>query len=208
MPRKARIDAPGALVEAESAVFFRYVNGSPFMESSLASVGTVISNARVFYRNSLSTSTQIGAVPVTAEGATATVNTIDGQRTLIVYAVHNGNETLIEITEDPLLQEPALSQRRVINATADIELVSVAYDTTYRSDSNTPHVARDVAFGTTSDVHDLTQERRGTMYVYNSETLEEIYTLPIDLGPLGNSYSLIVVGSKEHGYEALVLQEF
>ena len=66
----------------------------------------------------------------------------------------------------------------------------------------------DVPFGETSPVHELRLARRGTMYVYNSETFEEIFTLPIDLGPLGNSYSLIIVGSKEQGYEAIVLQEF
>jgi hypothetical protein len=46
------------------------------------------------------------------------------------------------------------------------------------------------------------------MYVYDSNTLTQLYTLPIDIGPLGNSYSLIVVGNKQSGYEVIVLQEF
>ena len=201
-------DSPGALNEIERAAFMRVVDGSPFTSSVSATIGTVVENATVYYRNSLSTSVQLGTVPVNVNGATNNVSTSDGKRSLEIHTTNNGSNVVVDITTDPLKQELGLSQRRVINVTADIPLISVAYDTSYRSDPETPHVARNVPFGEASAIHELRLARRGTMYVYNSDTLEELYRLPIDLGPLGNSYSLIVVGGKDQGYEAIVLQEF
>ena len=46
------------------------------------------------------------------------------------------------------------------------------------------------------------------MYFYDAESFERVFTLNNDLGPLGNSYSLILVGSRQKGYEVIVLQEF
>jgi hypothetical protein len=96
----------------------------------------------------------------------------------------------------------------VINATADVDQVSIAYADNYAADPEVPHVAKNVAFGQVSPTHVLERDQRGSMYVYDSTTLKQLYTLPIDLGPLGNSYSLIVAGNAQSGYEVIVLQEF
>ena len=198
----------GLIPEMEEASFSRFLNGSPFSDQVTVSVGTVITNAQVFYRGSATTSIPIGPVPITVNGAPFQVTTTTDTRTLAVFAVHDGQDDLIEITEKPLAQDPTISQRRVINATADVEKVSVSYSEDYESNENVEHVARNVEYGTTSPIHTVRQERRGTMYVYNSDTFEELFTLPIDLGPLGNSYSLVVIGSSENGYSVVVLQEF
>ena len=204
-------DAPGTLTETESAAFVRFVNGAPQVEFATASVGSVLQNARVFYRGSLATNLAFGTNAVSANGASYSLVTMEGLRSMVVYTVREGSETIFEVTTPPLEQNPAFSQRRVVNATGDVDLVSVAYDTLYTrdpDDPDVPHVARKVPFGEASPVHTLDREVRGSMYVYNYDTRETLYNLPIDLGPLGNSYSLIVVGTKEEGYEVVVLQEF
>lgn len=201
-------DQPGTLPEMENAALLRFVNGTPTNGSATTTIGNVVSNGRVFYRNSLATSVPIGSVNVQAAGASVSTTTVEGKRSLEIYTVHRGSETMIDIVADPLLQQSGISERRVINATADVDEVSISYADNYAADPNVPHVAKNVAFGQVSPTHILDRDQRGTMYVYDSSSLKELYTLPIDIGPLGNSYSLIVVGNAQTGYEVIVLQEF
>jgi hypothetical protein len=203
------LNQSGTLNKLPDAALLRFVNGSPNMESALVSIAQVVDQGRVYYRNSLATSVGFGPTEVTAGGARITANTRDDMRTLVVYAHKGGAESLFEITSEPLRQIPGQSDRRVINATADVELVTVTYDTLYTQyPDSSEAVARDVPFGQTSATHVLLRDRRGSMYVYDATTRKRLYTMPIDLGPLGNSYSLIVVGRKESGYEVIVLQAF
>ncbi|RPI67096.1 MAG: hypothetical protein EHM43_09910 [Ignavibacteriae bacterium] len=201
-------DQPGNQQEMNRASLLRFVNGTPINGSSTSSIGTVVTNARVFYRNSLTTTVPLGSVYVRSGSASVTTTAVDGKRTLEIFTVHGSTEKIIDIVADPLRQVAGVSDRRVINATADIPLVSMAYDTNYKSDPDVPHVAKNVGFGEVSATHVLERDQRGSMYVYDSNTLTQLYTLPIDVGPLGNSYSLIVVGNKQSGYEVIVLQEF
>ncbi len=204
-------DAPEVLEETEHAAFVRFVNGAPQTDFATVSVGTVIENARIAYRNSVATNLPFGNTTITANSARHELSTQEGQRSVVVATVRNGTETLFDITGEPLTPDPRFSKRRVINATGDVNLVSVSYDENFDDDPDDPsmpHVARQVPFGETSPIHTLDREVRGSMYVYDYEARKLMYTLPIDLGPLGNSYSLIVVGTAAKGYEVIVLQEF
>lgn len=201
-------DQPGPKQQMSPAALLRFVNGTPANGSAISSIGNVVNNGRVFYRNSISTSVPIGAVSIQSAGASVTTTTIEGKRTLEIYTIHRGTETILDIVSDPLRQVSGVSDRRVINATADVDQVSIAYADNYAADPEVPHVAKNVAFGQVSPTHVLERDQRGSMYVYDSSTLKQLYTLPIDLGPLGNSYSLIVVGTAQSGYEVIVLQEF
>ncbi|MBI2794612.1 MAG: DUF4397 domain-containing protein [Ignavibacteria bacterium] len=201
-------DIPGSLTPAEDATLLRFVNGSAAEEYNVVSVGTVVQGGRVPYRNSFATSVPIGIVPVAVGSISTTIQTVEGQRSLLIYAIReNQGSKLIEIASDPLRQIPGISDRRVINATADLQFVSVSYDTNFRSGGSSETVATEVPFGQTSPVFTLERDRRGTMYFYDSQTLKDIYSLPIGFGPLGNSYSLIVTGTRQAGYEVIVLQE-
>lgn len=201
-------DAPGSLTPAEDATLLRFVNGSPAEEYKVVSVGTVVEGGRVPYRNSFATSVPFGTVPVAVGSLSTTIQTVEGQRSLLIFAIRaNQGSKLIEVTSDPLRQVPGKSDRRVINATADLEFVSASYDTNFRSGGNSETVASNVPFGETSPVFTLERDRRGTMFFYDPQTLKDIYSLPIGFGPLGNSYSLIVTGTKQDGYEVIVLQE-
>ena len=185
-----------------------FVNGSTLNDRTTATLGTVVNNATVYYRNSFSTAIPFGTVPIAAGSVSQGITSAAGQRTLAILSYHEGQEKIIDITTPPLTTVPGYSQRRLINASADVPMISAAYDTSYRSKPDVPHMAFDVPFGTSSSIETITQVNRGSVYVYNSETLELHYTLPNDLGPLGNSYSLIFVGSRLKGYEVIVLQEF
>ena len=202
---------PGQLPEVERAALLRFVNGSSRESSVITSIGDAVVNGTVFYRNSITTCVPYGDVRISAGATSETFGTTEGQRNLVVYAENGGTRTQFGITDDPFVADLRYSYRRVINATNDVALVSVAYDTTFKNDPDSPtipHVARRVAFGTSSPPHKLDRVIRGSMYVYNHDTKEQLFSLPSDLGPLGNNYSLIVVGTKSRGYEVIVLQEF
>lgn len=199
----------GAIQAMDDASLLTFVNASASTESITTSIGAEISNARVFFRNSLATSVDEGTVAVNAGTAQTTVDIQQGLRSLVVFTTRMGTETLFSITADHLRQTIGKSDRRVINATADLDAITVTYDTLYHLyPDSSEAIVRDLAFGQTSPTHVLQSDRRGSMYVYDATTRNLIYTLPITIGPLGNSYSLIVVGRKENGYEVIVLQEF
>ena len=202
-------DDAGTLQPISSGVLMSVVNGSPSTENVIVSLGSVVVNGTLHYRNSFVTSVWEGATPVSIAGLSQSVNAVLNIRTLLVYTIKGqSEEKLIEISAPPLRQISGQSDRRVINATADVSFVSVSYDTNFRSGGTTENVAQDVAFGTASATYVLERDRRGTMYFYDAETRKDLFTLPIDFGPLGNSYSLIVAGRHEDGYEVIVLQEF
>lgn len=202
------VDAPGPLTPAEDAALIRFVNGSSLREYEVVSIGTVVQGGRVYYRNSIATSVPLGTVPASVGSLSETIQTTKGKRSLLIFATRdNQGDKLIEISSDPLRQIKGISDRRVINATADLEVVSVSYDTNYRRGVESEIVAADVRFGEVSPVFTLERDRRGTMHFFDPQTLKDIYTLPIGFGPLGNSYSLIVTGRKQDGYEVIVLQE-
>ncbi len=205
----AERDQPGTIQQQTDAALFRFVNGSPTSDFVNTTIASVVENGNVFYRNSLTTSVAYGSAVVSAAGATIQAASLQGQRTLLIYTQQGSQEIIVNITSDPLRQIPGQSDRRVINATFDLPLVSVTYDTVYAQHPDSSEVvARDVAFATASPIHVLQRDRRGSMYVYDATQRKLVYTLPIVLGPLGNSYSLIVVGRKESGYEVISLQEF
>jgi len=192
----------------EEAVMLRFVNGSPAEEFEMASIGIVVDNAKVYYRNSLSTCVRVGPTPVSAGGVTVNADPVFGMRTLCIYAEGNGVPGISLITTPPLSTVVGQSERRVINATADVAFVSCAYDSIPSQTPGGERMADNVGYGLWSTPDRIIRERRGTFYFYDSNTFEKLYTLPVQFGPLGNSYSLIVTGSKSKGYEVIVLQEF
>jgi hypothetical protein len=96
----------------------------------------------------------------------------------------------------------------VVNATEDVRMISVCIDSIPKVSGDGDHLARDVSYGTASAVSVTNIDRRGTYYVYDSETRTELYTLPVQLAPLGNNYTFVVVGRKDGGYEVIVSQEY
>lgn len=202
-------DQPGALNAAQGAGLVRFVDADPSSESIRVDLGNVVQNGRLFYRNSLTTSVPFGVLEARVGATQFTTNIQPDIRTLLVYTQRENTHTLFEVSSSPLRHTPGQSERRVINATADLDLVTITYDTLYAQyPDSSEKVASNVPFGASSNIHVLMRDRRGSMYVYDATTRKLIYTLPIFVGPLGNNYSFIVVGRRESGYEVVVLQEF
>lgn len=201
-------DAGGPVQPTEQAVFLRLVNGVSASAPATVSIGTVVQEDTLYYRNSVATSVAAGGAVIRANTAQVTVPTTVHERTLVVAADHGGTTELLTVVSSPLSTLRGQSERRVINATKDVPFVSVAYDSLPAQTPTAPMMAQRVAYGAVSPVERITLERRGTFYVFDDDAKTELYKLPMNFTPLGNSATLIVVGSKENGYDVIVLQEF
>lgn len=201
-------DVSVPLVAAAEAVVVSVVNASPTNDFETISLGSVVNNARVFYGGSFTTSVEPVPLTMSVNSASASLDPVVGLRTLAIYAEAGGVPGIINMNALPMLIEPGSSQRRVINATSDAGFVSVAYDSIPAVTPDAEKLADRIAFGQSSVPALTTKERRGTFYVYNSDSLEELFQLPVNFGPLGNSYTLIVAGSKSKGYDVIILQEY
>lgn len=202
-------DAQATTVQpSEQAVFLRFVNGISGTVPATVTIGTVVQDDTVYYRNSVATSVAAGGAVVRANGAQRTVPTTVSERTLVIAAERNGTTDLLSVTSAPLTTLRGQSERRVVNATKDVAYVSVAYDSLPAQTPTAPMMAQRVGYGEVSPVERVTLERRGTFYVFDDDAKTELYTLPMNVVPLGNSGTFIVVGSRESGYDVIVLQEF
>jgi len=190
------------------AVFLRLVNGSVKQPSVPIQVGLNLPSGTIFYRNSIATTLPVGTVPYNINGVLGNFVFVNDQRTLAIYADGGGSPNVIQISTPPLTPVSGFTSRRVVNATEDLRLVSVCIDSVPKVSGIGDHLAKDVAYGTTSAVSTSDRDSRRTYYVYDSETLAKLYTFPEQLAPMGNNYTFIVVGSKESGYEVIVSQEF
>lgn len=201
-------EANTAVSKTTPAVLTRLLNGSPTDGSETSSVESVITGAQLYYRNSLTTAILPGPVSVTIAGATATAQADIDKRLLCIYAEGNNTKNIITLSTPPLVPTAGRSLRRFINATADIPLVSVAFDSVPAQTPDAEHLAREITYGTASESFLQEKVRRGSMFFYDSQQKTSLFSLPIDFGPLGNNYSLIIVGRKQSGYEVIVAQEF
>jgi hypothetical protein len=198
----------GVLRKLDEGAFVYAINGSSRRTSMSLQLGNVIASGTLFPGSTIATTLPVGAVPYNVNGVNGTVTTRNGERSLLVYAEGGGTPGVITITTPPLLPQAGITRRRVINATEDVARVSISIDSIPGRPGEGEYLAADVPFGTASDASVTNLDRRGTYYVYDAATRIQLYTLPVQLAPLGSNFSLIVVGRKETGYEVIVTQEF
>jgi hypothetical protein len=197
-----------ALEPISDGVFTRIVNGSSQRTTIDISVGDVLPTGTLYPGSSVATVLNVGSVPYRINTVDGTLSTRKGERTLVVAATRGGTPTVIDITTPPLTPQLGQTSRRVVNATDDIPSVSASIDSIPSVSGDGEHLARNVDVGTASTPYVTTLDRRGTYYFYDAATRTQLYTLPVQLAPLGNNYTFIIVGRKDTGYEVLVSQEF
>lgn len=200
-------DAAQPLPVSPDAALVQVLNGSVRSDAQLFTVGNIVENGRLYYRNSLATCLESGAQQVSADQTQHTLQADPAQRSLVIATSQGDVPVMFDITTPPMNPEYGITKRRVINATADVAFVSIAYDSIPQQGGSEMLVDR-VPFGVATAPVSTNRERRGTFFVYDSDTLTELFRLPINYAPLSSSTSLVVVGRKEKGYEVLIVQEY
>lgn len=189
-------------------IFLRVLNGSTTIPNASVSIGSVISSGTLFSGNSLATTVPVGVVQYSIGGVAGTWSLKADDRITAVLADGGGVPNVFAVISSPLLPKQGFTSRRVINATMDIGQISVCVDSIPTVSGNGDYLAREVAYGTSSEPFVTSQDRRGLYFFYNTVTREELYRLPIQFSPLGNNFSLVVIGNKQNGYGVVVSQEF
>lgn len=200
-------DAAEPLPVSPDAALVQVLNGSVRTDAQLFTVGSIVENGKLFYRNSLATCLESGAQNVNAGQTQITLQADPAQRSLVIATSQGDTPVMLDITTPPMNPEYGITKRRVINATDDVAFVSISYDSIPQQGGAELLVDR-VPFGEATAPTTTNRERRGTFFVYDSDTLTELFRLPINYAPLSSSTSLVVVGRKEKGYEVLVVQEY
>ncbi|MBK7184567.1 MAG: DUF4397 domain-containing protein [Ignavibacteria bacterium] len=188
--------------------FGRFINGSNRQVSIPIQIGLTLPSGSVYYGNALATTFPVGIVPYNINGVPGSFTTDASMRSLLIYANGNGTPNVIDVTTPPLTPVYGQTSRRVVNATEDVRMISVCIDSIPKISGDGDHLARDVSYGMASAASVTNLDRRGTYYVYDAETRTQLYTLPVQLAPLGNNYTFVVVGRQDGGYEVIVSQEF
>jgi len=124
----------------------------------------------------------------------------------MVYSLPNGKPEVLQFRTLPLIPTAGKTIRRVVNATQDIQKLTVSVDSIATSETAVV-LARDVPIGQISEPMVSTQDRRGTYYFFDSDARIKLYTLPVQLATLGNNFTLIVIGERSRGYDVIVMQE-
>lgn len=198
----------GPLRRLDEGALVYVINGSARKTTAPLRLGNVIASGSVFPGNSIASTLPVGSVSYSLGGIDGTITTRNGERSMLIFAEGGGSPNIITLSTPPLQPQLGTTRRRVINATEDVALVSVSIDSIPSQPGIGEYLASGVPYATPSDVSVTSLDRRGTYYVYNSSTRTQLYTLPVQLAPLGSNFSLIVVGNKESGYEVIVTQEF
>ena len=200
--------AAGPLRRLDEGAFVYVINGSARRTTIPVRLGDVITAGSIFAGNTVATTLPVGSNTYAINGIDGICTTRNGERSILLYAEGGGSPNVISLTSAPLAPQAGITRRRVINATEDISSISVCIDSMPKIAGTGEHLAQNVPYGVASDVSVTDLDRRGTYYVYDPSTVTQLYTLPVQLAPLGSNFSLIVVGRKETGYEVIVTQEF
>lgn len=191
-----------------TAGFVRFLNGDSRQDHLAVSVGDAVKDGQVYYRSSLATAVPVGSFRVTVNGTDITSTAEESRRTLLVATEHQGDQKILEFITFPLSTIPGRTETRVINASADRDFISIAYDSMPSPDYPAQHMLERLANGTFSNPIVINSDRRGSLVFYDPDTMQQMYRIPSSLAPIGNSMSLIVTGSRQTGYYVVVLQEF
>jgi hypothetical protein len=196
--------SPVTLMQDASLVTL--VNGASGKDQIPVQLGSVISNGRLFFGNTLATCLEQSDNQFSIDALSGSIVLRNADRTLMVYCLPNGKPEVLQFRTLPLIPAAGKTIRRVVNATQDIAKLTVSVDSIATSETAVV-LARDVPIGQISEPMVSTQDRRGTYYFFDTDTRTRLYTLPVQLATLGNNFTLIVIGERSRGYDVIVMQE-
>lgn len=196
--------SPVTLMQDASLVTL--VNGAVGKDQIPVQLGSAITSGRLFFGNTIATCLEQSDNQFSIDGLGGSIVLRNADRTLMVYSLPNGKPEVLQFRTLPLIPTAGKTIRRVVNATQDIQKLTVSVDSIATSETAVV-LARDVPIGQISESMVSTQDRRGTYYFFDSDARIKLYTLPVQLATLGNNFTLIVIGERSRGYDVIVMQE-
>ncbi len=189
-------------------VFTQIVNLVPDAEQIELRLDPTLTRAKMNYGASLATVVAEGERSLTmlSTGDSYVIGAEKDKRNLTIIAGEIENPDFLEFSYEPLDVSVSFYQRRFINASKGVSLLSIKLDD---DDESNPFTVERIAYGRASRLQNIEYERNLSIFFINSETnntLLQVNDLPF---PLGKNYSVIFGGSEaQNNYTGVVLQEY
>jgi len=181
--------------------FAQLVHAVGAAEIISCSFDRVLSNAKLYYSNSISTILPIGdrTLSISGIGSIQTVLSSDSSLLVIVTGMNVSDVLLYNARIGTIL--PTTSRRRFINACKDIQSVKITQDSL-----NGSVISPELQYRNSLELQ-VSFEQRITL-VFSNPITKEIYSRIENVSfPLGKNYSIIFIGSQGK-YSAIIEQEF
>ena len=101
-------------------IFLRYVNAAASSPSLATTINPVIQNGTVFYRDQITTVVAEGNTTISSGTVSTNISTNPQERTLVIFAEGGLGPSHLEFKNIPFEPTQGVLQRRVINATQDV----------------------------------------------------------------------------------------
>jgi hypothetical protein len=181
--------------------FAEIVHAHGAKEKIVCGFDRVITNAALFYGNSLATVLPPGNRTLNSDGLTLPF-TASSDSTVLALITGNDVNDILMFSSPAGNVKLGQSIQRYINACKDMPEVFVTRD----SLNGLPIFSTSIPYRSKADTL-INYERRTTLVFSNPATKEELYRVENVSLPLGKNYSIIFVGTNKK-YNAIIQQEF
>jgi len=181
--------------------FAEIVHAQSGQEKIVCGFDRVVTNASLFYGNSLATVLPPGTRTLNSGGVSLSI-TASSDSTVLALITGNDASDILLFSSPAGNVKLGQSIQRYINACKDMPEVFVTRD----SLNGLPIFPTGIPYRSKADTL-LNYERRTTLVFSNPATKEELYRVENVSLPLGKNYSIIFVGTNKK-YNAIIQQEF
>lgn len=200
------------LPEGEYAQFVQFI---PHRDSISISIDNVLSNAKLYYSNSLATILPRGTLTFRAEGKQLTFSVEKDYRDLVIVAGEKDDADIIHVHTQRMAYNNSLFNRRFVNAAKDVPIVTI-YDNDVSQDTTLQPIAKDLPYGSFTDPQSVFLERKFSYFFFDKvggELLNQINDISMSFG---KNYTIIFGGDKTetsndpltYNYSIAIIQEY
>ncbi|GEM_PF-2143676 len=204
-----------AINNIETGAYTRLVHFVPELDSIRISIDNVLTNAKVFYSNSLATVLPLGQNTIRTKGVEKTFTGEKDFRDLLVATGTKEQAEIVHIHTKSMAYNSSLFNRRVLNVAKDEPLLTV-YDDDVRLNNKIKPFVKDLAYGKVSEIQPVYLERKFSYLFYDKtdgELLKQTSNISMSFG---KNFTIIFGGNKKviskkpltYNYSILLLQEY
>lgn len=197
------------ITNSEEGVFYQIVNANSDLEFIKVELGNIITNANLYYGTSISGVVKAGTQKVNFGNKERNYNFAGNTRPIIVGIGNKDNQDMIDATTNISNLKGRELRRRFINATQDVDAMSV-----YINDNSESAIAEisGILQNAITDYKIDNTDNKMTMYFRNTNTQDSLSRVTDVKLSFTKGYTLIYAGKKSNdnkvGYNLIIQQEF
>lgn len=199
-------DENKAINYIDEGVFAQFVHLVPGELELEYRIPPIVESGRLYYTGGLATVLPVGNHTIYANGVPLDIEAIQGERIFVIAAGEKDNIELIYNNYPPIESGLIENKRRFVNASNEVQLLNVKFDSTAES-----YVSEDIPYRNTSSTASDTLDRKISMYFFDVSQNKFLFRIDPPAFVKGKGYT-IIAGGKEAaefwGYTSVILQEY